>query len=163
MRIGLLSDPHGSIPATQAALAALQAAGAEQVVCLGDFCSEGVLDQLAGLEPPALVIPGNCDDPGDRAYAEALGLRWLEAPALLPLPEGVLALVHGHEAWDGVALLAQGVRWLAHGHTHRRADRRLGDLRLLCPGSCAQPRDGQPPACAVFDSRTQGLTWFDIG
>ena len=39
MRIGLISDTHGSIPALQAALAACRAAAPDMVVHAGDFLS----------------------------------------------------------------------------------------------------------------------------
>ena len=41
MRIALLSDVHGNLPAFRAVLADVESAGAEQVLCLGDLVGYG--------------------------------------------------------------------------------------------------------------------------
>jgi predicted phosphodiesterase len=64
-RIGIFSDMHGNAIAFEAVLAALQAEGIEQFVCLGDVAATGpqpreVVQQLRDLNCP--VVMGNTDD-----------------------------------------------------------------------------------------------------
>lgn len=51
--------------------------------------------------------------------------------------------------------LPYGVVFL--GHTHHVMDRREGDVRIVNPGSCGQPRDGGWPSYAVYDSDTKDI------
>src|ERR671918_726964 len=41
MRLGIISDIHGNLPALEAALAAIDAVGVEEVWCLGDVVGYG--------------------------------------------------------------------------------------------------------------------------
>jgi len=64
-RIGIFSDMHGNAIAFEAVLAALQAEGIEQFVCLGDVAATGpqpreVVQRLRELHCP--VVMGNTDD-----------------------------------------------------------------------------------------------------
>jgi putative phosphoesterase len=63
-RIGLISDLHGNLVATQTALAALDALGVDQLVCLGDVATTGpnpreTVAALRDLGCP--VVMGNTD------------------------------------------------------------------------------------------------------
>ncbi|WP_438006620.1 metallophosphoesterase family protein [Sorangium sp. So ce321] len=79
MRIALISDIHGNEVALRAVMASIQAAGVDQVICLGDVATLGpqpvaILDMLRELGCPCIL--GNHDDfmldPGlIRTYTEA--------------------------------------------------------------------------------------------
>ncbi|WP_437334611.1 metallophosphoesterase family protein [Sorangium sp. So ce394] len=79
MRVALISDIHGNEVALRAVLASIQAAGVDQVICLGDVATLGprpraILDMLRELGCPCIL--GNHDefmlDPGlIRTYTEA--------------------------------------------------------------------------------------------
>jgi putative phosphoesterase len=44
------------------------------------------------------------------------------------------------------------------GHTHRPMVKKIGKLLILNPGSCGQPRDGNPdPSFAIFDTKTKEI------
>ena len=55
MRIGLISDIHGNLPALEATLAQLEHERIDRLVCLGDIAvgpwASETLDLLAPLEP----------------------------------------------------------------------------------------------------------------
>jgi putative phosphoesterase len=64
MRIALLADIHGNLPALEAVLAALQAEAVDQLICLGDIAAVGpqpheVIARLRDLGCPA--VKGNTD------------------------------------------------------------------------------------------------------
>lgn len=65
MRIAIISDIHGNLPALEAILADLHAQEVEQIVCLGDVAAFGpqpceVLTRLRALDCP--VVMGNTDE-----------------------------------------------------------------------------------------------------
>ncbi len=63
-RIGVIADIHGNLPALDAVLAALSAAGIEQIVCLGDVCVGGPFPTQCIATLRAFGIPtvsGNTD------------------------------------------------------------------------------------------------------
>src|SRR5438128_1878484 len=77
MRLGILSDTHGKLDATIAAVRTLRDAGAEFYIHCGDVGGEAILDQLAGL-PSAFVFGNNDYDRQDLArYAASIDVRCL--------------------------------------------------------------------------------------
>ncbi len=64
MRVALISDVHGNLPALEAALAEIEAAGLEQIVIGGDLVwgplPRETLDRLLALEG-ALFVRGDAD------------------------------------------------------------------------------------------------------
>jgi putative phosphoesterase len=66
MRIALISDIHGNLPALDAALADIHAAHVDQIICLGDIAASGPYPREAVARVRELgcpVIRGNHDDP----------------------------------------------------------------------------------------------------
>src|SRR5262245_40018016 len=63
VRVGLISDIHGNVPAFEAVLADLEQQNVDRVVCLGDICfgpqAHECLEIVRGLGCP--VILGNWD------------------------------------------------------------------------------------------------------
>ena len=116
MRIGLISDVHGNLPALEAALAALRREGFDRLLCAGDLVGYGPFpNECVSLvaETGVLCVAGNHDlmaiDALDDSRAGALAretLRWTrtvldpEARAYLAsLPPtaavGELVMAHG--------------------------------------------------------------------
>jgi predicted phosphodiesterase len=154
MRIGLISDIHGNLPALEAVLADLRAHAPDLIVNLGDLVSGPLwpvetLQLLQTLDLP--TVRGNHDrwlgeaapqsragvmglayDALDAAQREALG----QLPASLELPEGVLA-VHGTPASDTEYLLLDpagaALRLSSADEVARRLDGRpAGATLVLC-------------------------------
>jgi predicted phosphodiesterase len=118
MRYGLISDIHGNLPALRAALDALNEAGIDRLICLGDLVGYGanpaeVID-LVRQQPNLTVIAGNHDrqvrgrrDPRMREQAaevldwtrEHLGpadLDWLAGLSQgLMLDDDQILVIHG--------------------------------------------------------------------
>ena len=65
MRVAVLADIHGNLPALEAVLAGVDAAGADAIVLNGDMATGPMpvqtLDRLAGLGERAVWVHGNCE------------------------------------------------------------------------------------------------------
>lgn len=148
MKLGVMSDTHGRIHRVQAALAVLDAAGAEALVHCGDVGGPEVLGEFAGRR--CWFVWGNTDfpDPTWRSEVEALGLPWPDGPAEFTLSGRRIAVYHGHEPGFERAIHSGTFDYLLHGHTHRQVDYRKGRTRVINPG--ALHRVGLPTV-AVLD------------
>ncbi|MDR2493097.1 MAG: YfcE family phosphodiesterase [Coriobacteriales bacterium] len=133
LRLGLISDTHGTLPA--AACAALK--GCDHIIHAGDIGSAAVIFELEALAPVTAVL-GNCD-------LEDYGLG-LSCQAELALAD--VSILVAHRPLDlHRALAAPGVRLprlAVHGHTHTPREERVGAVLTVCPGSPCYPRRSAP-------------------
>ncbi len=137
MRIGVISDTHGVLPAS--VRAAFE--GCERIVHAGDVGSLDVLRELEAIAP-VTAVAGNTDPWG------IAGL--LDHVARLELA-GV-SIVVAHHLEDAVRLhRASPADVLVFGHTHvPHVEDRDGAL-LLNPGSAARPRHGARPTVGLLE------------
>lgn len=155
MIVGILSDTHGHVAETAAALAALRQAGAEFYIHCGDVGGEKILDLMADL--PLAFVFGNTDmDRAElRQYATHLGLACHDEFADLELDGKHIAVTHGDNA-KIIQQIIKGKRheFLLHGHTHVARDQTIGGLRYINPGAVHRsPR----PSVATLDTQTGTL------
>ncbi len=144
-RLLVLADTHirdaARIPPAVLSAAAL----VDRVIHCGDIVSPTVIDALRAVKPVDFVA-GNCDPEYD----------FPGAPARLMLNlDGVrIGVTHG----DGCAGDPQRLLPIFHptpvdlvlfGHTHRKADAMLGNVRFINPGSATKPRDSGPTVAIV--------------
>lgn len=132
-RIGILSDSHGNVVTTRAAVAALLTRECSLLLHLGDLCSDAVIDELVGHN--ARIVLGNCDDPTIGRYAELVGVTNDHPAGRLTIDGRVIAWTHGHLEREMSLALAEGVHFLLHGHTHEVRDERVGSTRVVNPGA----------------------------
>jgi uncharacterized protein len=134
--IGILSDTHDHADAMSAALQILADAGSTFYIHCGDIGSEFCIDLLAGL--PCAFVFGNTDD--DRAglarYAQEIDVPCFGNYADLTLDGKRVAVTHGDDNKLKQRLLsAQQHDYFLQGHTHVRADERIGRTRVINPGA----------------------------
>lgn len=140
MRIGIMSDTHGSLDAVARVVSL--AGPVEMWLHAGDCIADAEhLAIISGV--PVHMVAGNCDWPNitvpEELIVEAAGHRIL--------------LTHGHNygvRYDteilSEAAEAQGADIAVYGHTHV-ADVSPGDeIYVLNPGSAARPRDELRPS-----------------
>ena len=81
MRVAVLADIHGNLPALDAVLAEAEAAGADAIVLNGDMATGPMpaqtLERLAGLGERAVWVRGNCE----REARRCLGRHPRSGPA----------------------------------------------------------------------------------
>lgn len=137
MKIAILSDIHDNLPALRQALERARAAGAVELVCLGDLCSPFVAKELGlGFPGPIHVLFGNND--GDRwrislNAAKYPHLRFHGEYAELEFAGRTLAAQH----FDGIGrALARGGSFdvVAFGHNHQVEVRTEGRTLVINPG-----------------------------
>ena len=160
MLVGILSDTHDRVDAMAAAVKLLREAGAEFYVHCGDVGSERVIDHLAGL--PAAFVFGNTD--WDRAalarYAQSVGVACHGSFADLELGGKRVAVTHGDDFKLKQRLLAEQKHdYLLQGHTHVRADQRVGRTRLINPGALHRARE---KTVALLDTETDRLRFLIV-
>ncbi|MEX1017347.1 MAG: metallophosphoesterase family protein [Phycisphaeraceae bacterium] len=167
-KIGLLSDSHGRSSTTRRAVDVLLSHDIDVLLHLGDVGTVEVIDALAvdatdagGRPVEAHLVFGNTDWDlaGLARYARDLGVQVDHPVGRLPLEEGTLVFCHGHEPDVLTQALAEQVRYLCHGHTHRTLDQRQGPTRVLNPGALFRARRY---TVAVLDTARDDVTFFPV-
>jgi putative phosphoesterase len=147
MRVAVVADVHGNLPALEAVLAEIEA---DELVCCGDVYQGGPFgDECRALleAAGARFVRGNAD--------EGAGVDW---PLTLELDVeglGPVLFCHGsprseHEIITKVSpeprlegiLAGVDTDVVVHGHTHVQYDRPVAGRRLVCPGSVGMPYEG---------------------
>src|SRR5262245_57770997 len=98
MRIGVISDTHGHVANTLAAVRMLESLEVHAVLHCGDICSVAIPSLLTGW--PAHFVFGNCDRDFDelRAAIEKQGMACYGWFGNLELAGRRIALLHSHDA-----------------------------------------------------------------
>jgi len=147
MHLGIISDTHGDLPTTLAAVRMFESFDVVGLIHCGDI---GPSEMVALFAPfRAHFVFGNMDDHAAlRERIETAGHRCYERFGHMRLGGRSIAFLHG----DDGRLLTQTVesgRWdlVCHGHTHVAARNRVGGTLVLNPG--AIQRTGSPSVAVV--------------
>ena len=181
MRLAVVSDIHGNLPALQAVVEDFQAQGVDQVVNLGDTLSGPLLPRETArylMQTPWLHLAGNCDRqvltlPPERIGASdaharrQLGpeeLSWLAQQRPVHRLDAEVLLCHGSPASDVEHLLVTPVASAVRPATADEVEARLHgtDARVICCGHSHVPaavrsRKGQ----LVVNPGSVGLQAYD--
>ena len=137
MKVGVISDTHGSLRAE--ALAALE--GCERIIHAGDIGKPEILEQLASIAP-LHAVRGNND----------LGAPWADTLAdqlRFDLNGWQSLLVH--DIADVPAVLDEGIRLVITGHSHKPLIEWRGERLFLNPGSAGPRRFKLPVTLALLE------------
>ncbi|MCO4204604.1 phosphodiesterase [Aeromonas taiwanensis] len=149
MKIAIISDLHGSLPALEQVLAQLAPWQPDHYLLLGDLLNHGprnpvpagyapadVAARLNELAPGIMAVRGNCDSEVDQMLLDFP----ITAPYNQLLVDGRRWFVsHGHLYKPDAVPLPAGSLFIS-GHTHLPVLQREGDLVLMNPGSICFPR-----------------------
>lgn len=159
----------------------LVAHGAQMLIHLGDIGSVEVIDAFTGLTDaqghivPARLVFGNTDWDAHslERYARSLDVAVDHPAGRLELDlEGTpnhrqenpqadqLIFTHGDDPQIMENALAQQVRYLCHGHTHRAADQQHGATRVINPGALFR---AQTYTAALLDTENDQLSFYPVG
>lgn len=147
MRIGVVSDTHGELSATQRAIRVFESLEVDLLIHCGDIGTPEVIELLA--DWPCHFVFGNMDNAGMlRGAIGACGSTCYERFGHLKLQGRSIAFLHG----DDESLLQQTIqsgRWdlVCHGHTHVAANSFTGPTLVVNPG--AIQRTGSPSVAMV--------------
>jgi putative phosphoesterase len=174
VRVAVLADIHGNLPALEAALADVERADVDRVVLAGDVVSGPmpgeVLDELSVLGSDALWVRGNADRELGPWVEERLTEE--QVAFLRGLPDvqrvdvdglGPTLVCHGSPRSDEELLtvltpderLREALAGVSEdvvvcGHTHHQFDRTVDGTRLVNAGSVGMPYEGRPGAYWVL-------------
>jgi putative phosphoesterase len=170
MRVAVLNDVHGNLPALEAVLAEVASEGVDEIVCGGDVIAgpfpRECLEKLVDLG--AVFVRGNADRESPRAPAglwewvagqlDPLSLEFLsERPHALALggvlychgsprdEDEILTRVSPDERFRA-ALAGVEERLVVGGHTHVQFVREIDGIRFANAGSVGMPYEGRPGA-----------------
>ena len=164
MKLGIISDTHGSMSAWEAALKG-PLAGVDLIMHAGDLLYHGPRNPLPeGYDPaslaeainnssiPLLIARGNCDADADQLVSEYP----LQSPYVYAYIDRLaILMLHGHELEED-DLWELGDRYsvnlLISGHTHRYHIVQKGPLTLINPGSPSFPKPTVLPTGALVDT-----------
>jgi putative phosphoesterase len=156
MRIGVISDTHGHISNTHAAVRMLQSLEVAAVLHCGDLGSREIPKLLAAW--PTHFVFGNCDhDEGElRAAIEQAGLTCHGLFGDFKLAERRIALIHSHDARLFRRVCTSGdYDLVCYGHTHHAEHHREGKTLILNPGALYR---ATPHSIATVDLATMEAT-----
>ena len=152
-RVALVSDTHGQLdPRIEKVVGRCRLA-----VHAGDIGNVAVLDTLARSDRRVTAVRGNNDVASKWNPDEHRRLEQLPWEAVLSLPGGRLAVVHGHQiesvkrrhAW--LRDRYPDVRVVVYGHTHRRCMDRGSRPWIVNPGAAGRNRTFGGPSLVVID------------
>jgi uncharacterized protein len=168
VKIGLISDTHGSVPAWKAAIRIFD--GADLILHAGDVlyhpprlgCTPGYdipgsAELINSCPIPMIIARGNCDA---EVYEELLEIPVMSPYALAQVSGLRIIIQHGHNLAGRMDLLAEKYRadMIVTGHTHLPVIERIGKTLHVNPGSPSHPkleRDGRlvPTVGMICDNK----------
>jgi len=166
MKLGILSESHGSVFRTKAGMRQLLSHPVETVIHCGDIGSESVVIELQSwLEAkkiPFYAVLGNVDYPDDAflhlskpGEFEILG-RFGD----VKIANKRIAIVHGDDTTKlSFAITSGDYDYVFTGHTHQKDDRRYENTRVINPGAVYRSSE---PTVAILDLANDALEFLSI-
>lgn len=144
MRVGVISDTHGVLPAVVHEVFA----GVDRIIHAGDVGTPAVLDEL-GVIAPVTAVHGNTDA-GELAF---------RLPSRRSVAVSGTRFLIGHVRLD---LLREGVAEdvdvVVFGHTHVPLVERHAGVLYLNPGSPTRSRGGHGHTVALVETAGDGVS-----
>ena len=166
MKIGLISDTHGSVRAFTKVLDG-PFRDVDMILHAGDVlyhgprnpladgCStKGLAERINGLSIPIMIARGNCDADVDQLILDA---PLISPYVLLQIDGRKILVLHGEHKRDAdfERLIREfGLTVLVHGHSHTPRIRKVDGALIVNPGTPAVPNPSSPyrKTVGVFDT-----------
>jgi putative phosphoesterase len=160
MLIGVVSDTHGSVPSTQAAVRLLESLQVEAVLHCGDIGTASIPPLFQ--KWPTHFVFGNCDY--DRTEVARVitthGLHCHERFGEIELGQRRIALLHSDDATKFRQTIASGdYDLVCYGHTHQAEQHREGKTLVLNPGALYR---ANPLSIATVDLESMEVLFFSV-
>lgn len=152
MRLGVISDTHGRVANTQAAVRMLESLEVGAVLHCGDIDTPEIPPLLAAW--PAHIVFGNCDHFHDelRTAIQTAGLTCHGRFGSLNLAGRKIAFLHSDdERLFHRTIESEEYDLVCYGHTHKAEFHRAGHTLVLNPGALHR---ATPHTLAVVDLKT---------
>ncbi|MFN0022022.1 MAG: YfcE family phosphodiesterase [Pirellulaceae bacterium] len=156
MRLGIVSDTHGHVLNTLAAIRMLETLGVDEVLHCGDICST-VIPGLFTRWPTHFVF-GNCD-PNEAELSLAIGAagqRCHDRFGDITLAGRRIALIHSDDArLFRKTITSDQFDLVCYGHTHEAEQHHEGKTLVLNPGALYR---ANPHSIAIVELATMEAT-----
>ncbi|UUO05877.1 YfcE family phosphodiesterase [Blastopirellula sp. J2-11] len=136
MQIGIVSDTHGQVEFTRAAIRMLESFEVAQVIHCGDIGGAAIIELFT--KWPTHYVLGNVDrDPEYlQEKIESAGQTFCGMFGQLAIADRKIAFLHGHDEDRLESTIHSGdFDLVCHGHTHQAANYLVGETRVLNPGA----------------------------
>ncbi|WP_449240888.1 metallophosphoesterase [Desulfoscipio gibsoniae] len=147
MRIGVISDTHGSI--SSAVKAIYEMGEIDALIHAGDLYSDALRISPV-IKVPVYAVPGNCDIPGQ-----------VKEELTITLCGRKIYITHGHlyRVKNSLQSLYYRAREMeakvvVFGHTHVPVNTWEGNVLLFNPGSTSRPPAGIKAGCGILSIGT---------
>ncbi|MDO9557944.1 MAG: metallophosphoesterase family protein [Coriobacteriia bacterium] len=149
MRVGVISDTHGSLPAAVHDVFA----GVDRIIHAGDIGSTAVIAELETIAP-VTAVHGNTD------FAEIA----FTLPGRISVAIGSTRFLVGHVLAELVRSgIPDDVDVIVFGHTHVSLVERRSSVLYVNPGSASRSRGGHGHTVAVVEDAVGGLEARIVG
>jgi len=160
MKIGVLSDTHGDVKQTVAALEMFRTYGVSQILHCGDIGTPEIVRLFGGI--PTAFVFGNCDPKTEtlRKTIHSAGQTCCDWFGELELNGKRIFFLHGHQ-WNRFETETHSGQWdlVCYGHTHHAELRSVGDTLVLNPGAIYRTPS---PSIALVDLGTMNVTMVSL-
>lgn len=175
MKIGIISDTHGSLKDFEVVMDKLK--DADKIIHLGDVLYHGPRNPIPESYDPAamaeimkeddrfIFLKGNCDSEVD---STVIGKSISESEMIFELGDNVLYCHHGHR-YDEEEMVKRardyGANIVAYGHTHKKVLKNIDGVLVVNPGSTSLPKDDSK-SYAVYENglikvfSSEGSLWI---
>ncbi|MCL2304435.1 MAG: metallophosphoesterase [Planctomycetaceae bacterium] len=155
MKIGVLSDTHGDVKLTSAALEVFCEQGVSQILHCGDIGTPEIV--LLFSQIPTAFVFGNCDPKTETLRRAILSIDqtccdWFGE---LELDGKRIFFLHGHQ-WNRFENEVHSGQWdlICYGHTHNAELRMAGETLILNPGAIYRTAS---PSVAIVDLESMNV------
>ena len=160
MRIGVLSDTHGRLDSTQAAIRLLREREVELILHCGDIDSPATVRLFTDV--PTHFVFGNWDlnRSGLLRAMREIGAVGHGGIGRIELAERRIAWLHGHIRGSRPRLEAGGeLDFVFYGHSHKPKVHRTGKTVVLNPGALHRAK---VKTVVVVDLRRDHWEWIEL-
>jgi putative phosphoesterase len=149
VKIGIISDSHDNVPATERAVEIMKGQGCGFLIHAGDICSPFIARLIRESGIAHAAVFGNND--GDRVVLSKM-LDITPAPRHITIED--LSIVIFHEPFINDYIDPAYVDLLIYGHTHIQHNQTRSDMLILNPGTLSGVlADGK--TFAIYDTKAR--------
>jgi len=162
LKIGLLSDTHNHKTNLKKALDIFQGEDIKRLFHCGDLTKPSMVKFFRDFQ--VVYVFGNVDDSREEIAAEWKGLdkgNWCGERYTEQLEECQIVMTHGNVEGEISSLILSGhYKYIFHGHTHHKRDERVGNVRVINPGTTGKPLHGDGCSVCILDITSGEVQFF---
>lgn len=164
MKLMIASDIHGSAYYCRQLMERYKEEKADKLLLLGDLLYHGprndlpkeyqpkeVIRMLNEVKDEILCVRGNCEAEVDQMV---LQFPCMADYIMLYIDGVTIFATHGHIYNENNLPPLKKGDILLHGHTHVQANRAVGDVTYINPGSVSIPKEGNTHSYMIFEDGT---------